>query len=248
MFRLDGRVALVTGASRGIGRAIALTLARQGARVAINYNARREAAEETLALVEAAGGAGFIVPFDVGSTEAVNDAVAGIVRDHKSLGVVVSNAGVNVDGLLPMMRDDDVAKMFQTNVFGAIALARAAVKTMIRARYGRIVMISSVVGQSGNAGQSVYAATKSALVGLTKSLAKEYGKRGVTANVVAPGFVETEMTAGLSDELQQKLRESTAAGRLGSAADVAAAVAYLASDEAAYVTGQVLGVNGGLYM
>jgi 3-oxoacyl-[acyl-carrier protein] reductase len=248
MFRLDGKVALVTGASRGIGRAVALTLGRQGAFVAINYQSNAAAAEETLAALRAAGAEGELLPFDVTDSDATAKAIAGLAQRRGGLGVAVCNAGVNVDGLLPLVRDEDVLRMFQTNVFGAINVSKAAVRVMMRARWGRIVTVSSVVGQMGNAGQSVYAASKSALLGLTKSLAREYGKRGVTANAVAPGFVDTDMTASLGEEVRDKLREATPLQRLGSPEDVAAAVAFLASHEAGYVTGQVLGVNGGLYM
>ncbi len=248
MFRLDGKVALVTGASRGIGRAVALTLGRQGAFVAINYQSNAAAAEETLAALQAAGAEGELLPFDVTDSDATAKAIAGLAQRRGGLGVAVCNAGVNVDGLLPLVRDEDVLRMFQTNVFGAINVSKAAVRVMMRARWGRIVTVSSVVGQMGNAGQSVYAASKSALLGLTKSLAREYGKRGVTANAVAPGFVDTDMTASLGEEVRDKLREATPLQRLGSPEDVAAAVAFLASHEAGYVTGQVLGVNGGLYM
>lgn len=248
MFRLDGKVALVTGASRGIGRAVALTLGRQGAFVAINYQSNTAAAEETLAALQAAGAEGELLPFDVTDSDATAKAIAGLAQRRGGLGVAVCNAGVNVDGLLPLVRDEDVLRMFQTNVFGAINVSKAAVRVMMRARWGRIVTVSSVVGQMGNAGQSVYAASKSALLGLTKSLAREYGKRGVTANAVAPGFVDTDMTASLGEEVRDKLREATPLQRLGSPEDVAAAVAFLASHEAGYVTGQVLGVNGGLYM
>lgn len=248
MFDLHGRVALVTGASRGIGRAVAVALASQGAYVGVNYAGNEAAAEETLALVRAAGAEGELLRFDVRSGEAVRDAVDGFAERRKGLHIAVANAGVAVDGLLLRVGDDDIDAVLATNVKGALYLARSSVRWMMKAKWGRFVAVGSVVGQMGNAGQSVYAASKAALDGLTRSIAREYGSRGVTANVVAPGFVETDMTAGLSDELKKRLRESAPAGRLGRPEDIAAAVLYLASNEAGYVTGQTLGVNGGLHM
>lgn len=248
MFDLHGRVALVTGASRGIGRAVAVALASRGAYVGVNYAGNEAAAEETLALVRAAGAEGELLRFDVRSGDAVREAVDGFAERRKGLHIAVANAGVAVDGLLLRVGDDDIDAVLATNVKGALYLARSSVRWMMKAKWGRFVAIGSVVGQMGNAGQSVYAASKAALDGLTRSIAREYGSRGVTANVVAPGFVETDMTAGLSDELKKRLRESAPAGRLGRPEDIAAAVLYLASNEAGYVTGQTLGVNGGLHM
>lgn len=248
MFDLHGRVALVTGASRGIGRAVAVALASRGAYVGVNYAGNEAAAEETLALVRAAGAEGELLRFDVRSGDAVREAVDGFAERRKGLHIAVANAGVAVDGLLLRVGDDDIDAVLATNVKGALYLARSSVRWMMKAKWGRFVAIGSVVGQMGNTGQSVYAASKAALDGLTRSIAREYGSRGVTANVVAPGFVETDMTAGLSDELKKRLRESAPAGRLGRPEDIAAAVLYLASNEAGYVTGQTLGVNGGLHM
>lgn len=248
MFDLHGRVALVTGASRGIGRAVAIALARQGAVVGVNYAGNEAAAEETLAMMRAVGGDGELLRFDVRDPDAVRDAVDGFAERRKGVHIAVANAGVAIDGLLLRVRDEDIDAVLATNVKGAIHLARSSVRWMMKAKWGRFVAVGSVVSQMGNAGQSVYAASKGALDGLTKSIAREYGSRGVTANVVAPGFVETDMTAGLSDELKKRLRESAPAGRLGRPDDIAAAVLYLVSDEAGYVTGQTLAVNGGLHM
>ena len=248
MFDLTGRVALVTGASRGIGRATAVALASRGAFVAVNYVANEAAAEETLAAMRAAGGDGELLRFDVGDVAATTTAVEGLAQRKGSLAIVVANAAVNVDGLLLRAQEEDFDRMLATNVKGTLFLAKAAVRPMMKARYGRLIAVSSVVGAMGNAGQSMYAATKSALVGMMRSVAREYGSRGVTANVVSPGFVDTDMTAAMPDEVRKKLVELTPAGRLGRPDDVAAAVVYLASAEAAWVTGQVLGVNGGMRM
>ena len=248
MFDLKGKTAIVTGASRGLGRAIAVALARRGAWVAVNYAQNASAAEETLALMRAAGGDGELVPFDVSDGEAVLKAVDDLVARRGPVGSAVANAGVAVDGLLLRLGEDDLARTFATNVYGAMHLAKATVRSMMRARWGRFIAISSVVGQMGNTGQIAYAASKSALTGLTKTLAREYGSRGVTANLVAPGFIETDMTAAMPENLRAKLKENTPVGRFGQPEDVAAAVVFLASPEASYVTGQELGVNGGLYM
>ncbi len=248
MFDLQGRVAIVTGASRGIGRAIAVTLARQGAWVGVNYARNAQAAEETLAAMRAAGGDGELLPFDVSDSAAVTEAVDGLAARRGGLHIAVANAGIAVDGLLLRMKDDDLARTFATNVNGALYLARASVRLMMKAKWGRFLAVSSVVGQTGNVGQTAYAASKAALEGAARSIAREYASRNITANVIAPGFIDTDMTAALPDAMRSKILEGVPLGRLGSAEDVAAAALYLASNEAGYVTGQVLNVNGGLYV
>jgi 3-oxoacyl-[acyl-carrier protein] reductase len=248
MFELTGKVALVTGGSRGIGRAVSLTLARQGAYVAVNYAGNEAAAAETLTLVREQGGDGEIVRFDVASQAAFEDAVDDLVERKGRLDVLVSNAGIAMDQLLLRIKAEELEKTFATNVGGALWGAKAAIRHMMRKRTGRIVFLSSVVAESGNPGQAVYSASKAALLGLTKTLAREYASRGVTVNAVAPGFIATDMTAGLPEDVKKKIVEQTPLARIGSPEEVAAAVAYLASDEAGYVTGQVIRVNGGMYV
>jgi 3-oxoacyl-[acyl-carrier protein] reductase len=248
LFDLSGKVALVTGGSRGIGRATCVALAHQGAYVAVNYVSNEKAASETLAMVRAAGGDGEIIGFDVASSDAVTRAVDDLAKRKGGLHIAVANAGIAIDGLLLRMKDEDLEKTLATNLNGAVYLARAAVRLMIRQKWGRIVFMSSVVGEMGNAGQAAYAASKAGLLGLTKALAKEYGSRNVTVNAITPGFIETDMTASIPESGRQALLAATPLARFGKAEEVAAAVVYLASSEAGYVTGQTLRVNGGLYV
>ena len=248
MFRQDGRVAIVTGGSRGIGRAVALALAKQGAHVVVNYAQNEAAAGEVVSAITSAGGKAEPCRFDVSDETAVNAAFKDVVGRHKRLDILVNNAGISIDGLLLRVKEADLDQIFATNVKGAIYCAREAIRTMMRARYGRIVNVSSVVGEMGNVGQVGYAAAKAALLGITKSLAREYASRSVTVNAVTPGFIETDMTSGLTEEHREEMKRHTPLGRFGLAEDVASAVAYLASEEAGFVTGEVLRVNGGLYM
>jgi 3-oxoacyl-[acyl-carrier protein] reductase len=247
---LSGRVALVTGASRGIGRAIAVALGRRGAKVIVNYASREDAARETAAAVEAAGGQAVIAAFDVANSAAVTEAVKALGKEHGGLDILVNNAGVAVNGLLMRFSDEQWAKTMNTNLAGAFHCTRAAASFLLRAKdAGRIVNITSVVGEMGNGGQAAYAASKAGLIGLTMSTARELSSRGVTCNAVAPGFIETDMTAEHLPEVQRaKLVEQIPLGRIGKAEDVGDAVAFLAGPEAAYVTGQVLRVNGGMLM
>lgn len=247
---LEGRVALVTGGSRGIGRAICVALGRRGAKVVINYAAREDAARETAELVAAAGGTAVLAAFDVASSEAVTEAIKQLGKDHGGLDILVNNAGVAINGLVLRYKDDQWARTLQVNLAGAFHCARAAASLLLRAKErGRIINITSVVGESGNAGQVAYAASKAGLIGLTQSLAKEMASRGITANAVSPGFIETDMTAEhLPEAAREKLLEQIPLARIGLADDVAHAVAFLAGPEASYITGQVLRVNGGLLM
>ena len=248
MFRLDGKIALVTGGSRGIGRACCETLAAQGATVVVNYVKGEAAARSVADAILAAGGKADVSGFDVADSKAVDAGIDDIVKRHGKLDILVANAGISIDGLLLRLKDDDLEKLWATNVRGAIACARAASKPMMRARWGRIVFMSSVVGEMGNAGQTAYAATKAAVIGAARSIAREYASRNVTANVVAPGYIDTDMTASMTAEQKEGLVKVVPLGRTGTARDIAAACLYLASEEAGYVTGQVLRVNGGMHV
>jgi 3-oxoacyl-[acyl-carrier protein] reductase len=246
MFDLTGRIALVTGASRGIGRAIAVTLAAQGATVVAA--ARGEHANDTAAAIVAAGGRAEAVGVDVTDVAALERLPGEIIARHGRLDIVVSNAGITRDQLLMRMKRDDWDAVIATNLTAAFTLTQAAMRPMLKQRGGRIIAISSVVGQTGNAGQANYAASKAGLIGFAKALAREVASRGITVNVVAPGFVDTDMTKAVADKAQADWAAQIPLGRLGTVDDVAAAVCFLASDEAAYITGHVLAVNGGMYM
>ncbi len=245
---LTGKVALVTGGSRGIGRAIALELATSGASVVVNYRAGAEAAAAVVAAIEASGGRAAAVQADVGLSGDVEQLVKATTATFSSLDILVNNAGITRDNLLLRMKDDEWDAVLGTNLRGAYLLTKAALRPMMRARWGRIITITSVVGLMGNAGQSNYAAAKAGLIGFTKSVAREMASRGITANAVAPGFVETDMSAGLSDAMRQTILPQIPLGRWGQAQDIAQAVAFLASEAAGYITGQTLAVDGGMTM
>jgi 3-oxoacyl-[acyl-carrier protein] reductase len=244
---MANRIAFITGASRGIGRACALALSAGGARVVLAAR-QVEKLEEVAAELRAAGGDAFVVPIDLASQDSIKAAFSKASKEFGRIDILVNNAGLTRDGLAMRMKRDDWDAVLQTNLSGSFFCIQQVMPAMVRERWGRIVNISSVVGESGNAGQANYAASKAGLIGLTKSLAQELASRNITVNAVAPGFVETDMTASLSDELKAKIRESVPLKRIGKPEDIAAAVKFLCGDDAGYITGHVLDVNGGMFM
>ena len=241
---MDKRIALVTGASRGIGRAIAVALASANCHVVINFRQRHADAEETLALVQKAGGTGELCLFDVADAETCESAVARILEAHRRIDILVNNAGIRQDALLVFMKPEQWSEVLATNLNGFYNLTKPVVKQMALQRWGRIVSVASTAGQTGVEGQVNYAAAKAGVIGASKALAREVAKRGVTVNVLAPGFIETDMT---SDVPREQMLSRIPAGRFGKPEEVAAAAAFLCSDSAAYITGAVLNINGGVY-
>ncbi|MDE2635087.1 MAG: 3-oxoacyl-[acyl-carrier-protein] reductase [Chloroflexota bacterium] len=248
MSNLEGKIALVTGGGRGIGRAICQELAARGATIIVNYHRSGAAAAEVVAQIEKAGGAAQRAQADVSDADQVTAMFKAIVSDFGTIDILVNNAGMTRDNIIMMMKPDDFDAVIETNLRSCWLCCKTAARTMMRKRSGSIINITSVVGIAGNGGQTNYAASKAGIIGLTKSLAKEVAVRGIRVNAVAPGFVETDMTADLSDEIREKAIEAIPLGRMGAAQDIAKAVAFLASDEADYITGQTLVVDGGMVM
>ncbi len=248
MFDLSGKVAVVTGGSRGIGRAVGKALAAQGAKVVLGYVRGEEAARAAADEIRAAGGKAEIAQFDVGDFDASEKAIAEIAKTEGRLDILVSSAGISIDALMLRLKEEDLDRVLAVNLKGSLACSRAALKVMMRQKWGRVVFLSSVVGEAGNAGQTAYAASKAALLGVTKSLAKEYASRNITVNAVTPGYIETDMTAALTEEQRAAMLTGVPLARPGKPEEVAATVAFLASEEAGYITGQALRVNGGMYV
>lgn len=243
---LNGKVALVTGASRGIGREIALTLAKEGATVIINYNGSKERAEEVKNTIESAGGSASIYQCNVSDFQACEEMIKNLVKEFGHIDILVNNAGITKDNLIMKMKEEDFDAVLNINLKGTFNTIRHLSRQMLKQRSGKIINISSVSGILGNAGQANYAASKAGVIGLTKTMARELASRGITVNAVAPGFVDTEMTEVLSEEVKEAACRQIPLGRFGKPSDIANMVAFLASDKADYITGQVLSVDGGM--
>ena len=243
-----GRVAVVTGGGRGIGRAIAVRLAQEGANVAVIYRSNDDAAKETVALVREAGAECEVFRGDIASPDDVQGMFKDVNETFGRLDILVNNAGVTRDNLMMRMKEDEFDEVLRTNLKGTYLCTRAVLRPMVRARWGRIVNVTSVVGLVGNAGQANYAASKAGIVGFTKSVAREVAQRGITANAVAPGYVETELTGSLDESVKEQIRAQIPAGRIGEPEEIADAVAFLAGEGASYLTGQTLAVDGGMVM
>lgn len=248
MNAFNEKVVLVTGGSRGIGRAIATAFAKQGASVVFSYAGNEAAANETVAAITGAGGKAKAVRFDVADSNACAENVDAVVKELGRIDVLVNNAGVAIDGLVMRFKDEDWDKTLDTNLKGAFALIRAVSRPMMKQKGGAIINLTSVVGEMGNGGQAAYAASKAGMIGLTKSIARELASRNIRVNAVSPGFIATDMTAKIPDDAKAKMLENIPLGKLGTSEDIANAVLFLAGDSAAYITGEVLKVNGGMYM
>ncbi|MRN55212.1 3-oxoacyl-[acyl-carrier-protein] reductase [Paenibacillus monticola] len=245
---LRGQTALVTGASRGIGRSIALALAEHGVKVAVNFAGNEAAAQEVVARIVELGSEGIALRGNVGNTEQADNLVKEVMSTWGKIDILVNNAGITRDNLIMRMKEEEFDQVIETNLKGVFNCLKAATRPMMKQRYGRIINISSVVGVTGNPGQSNYSAAKAGIIGLTKSAALELSSRGITVNCIAPGFIDTDMTSELSEEVRSELTKRIPLARLGRPEDIAMAVLFLASEGAAYMTGQTLHVDGGMYM
>ncbi|AIQ58419.1 3-oxoacyl-[acyl-carrier-protein] reductase [Paenibacillus borealis] len=245
---LKGQTALVTGGSRGIGRAIALALAEQGVKVAVNYSGSLQAAEETVARIQELGSEGIALQGNVGNSEQAENLVKEVISTWGRIDILVNNAGITRDNLIMRMKEEEFDQVIETNLKGVFNCLKAATRPMMKQRYGRIINISSVVGVTGNPGQVNYTAAKAGVIGMTKSAARELASRGITVNCIAPGFIDTDMTRELSDEVRSELVKGIPLAKLGRAEDIANTAVFLASEGAAYMTGQTLHVDGGMYM
>ena len=243
---MEGKVAVVTGASRGIGKAIAVKLASKGATVVINYNGSRERAEEVKNEVESAGGKAVIIQCNVADFDACKEFIETVIKEQGRIDILVNNAGITKDGLIMKMKEEDFDSVLNVNLKGTFNTIRHSARQMLKQRSGKIINISSVSGILGNVGQANYAASKAGVIGLTKTMARELGSRGITVNAIAPGFVDTEMTEVLSEEIRENACKQIILGRFGKPEDIANTVVFLASDKADYITGQVISVDGGM--
>jgi 3-oxoacyl-[acyl-carrier protein] reductase len=248
MFELGGKTAIVTGGSRGIGRSVALCFAKLGANVAVNYAKNSEAAEEVVREIKALGVDAAAYAADVAVSEAANSLVESTIKRFKTVDILVNSAGINRDALLLRMKDEDWQRVIGTNLSGVFNCTRAAARIMVKQRHGRIINISSVVGIRGNAGQANYSASKAGVIGFTKAVSKELGRRGITVNAIAPGYIETDMTDKLPKNVKEEMLKRVVLGRPGTPEDVAWLAAFLCSDPASYITGQIIGVDGGIVM
>jgi len=247
MTETDSRIALVTGGSRGIGRSIALRLAKDGFYVVVNYISNESAAQDVLTEIENAGGKGKIARFDVADFDATQEAIEKIIEELGGLHILINNAGITHDTLILRMKKEEWNNVISINLNGVFNCTKAVTRIMIKQRFGRIINITSVVGETGNSGQTNYAASKAGIIGFTKAAAREMAPRSITVNAVSPGFIETDITMALTDEIRKGYIEKIPLGRFGSPEDISGIVAFLITDEASYITGEVIRVNGGIY-
>ena len=246
--KLKGKIALITGASKGIGRAIAIKLAAEGAEVIVNYNGSKESAEEVVKIIQENGGLAETSCFNVADPESVKSAISGLLKKHEHIDILVNNAGITRDGLLLALKESDIDRVLETNLKGAFWTIKALSKNFLKQKSGRIINISSVSGIIGNMGQTAYSASKAGLIGLTKSAARELAGRGICVNAVAPGFVDTDMVKNMTDAAREKITDGIPMKRIGKPEEIAELVAFLSGDGAAYITGQVICVDGGMAM